>query len=183
MLGFYWSYLYTTNIWSMLSCVTQYCLIKFLGEIMSVISSLLNHKSSLYPGTVDLWVTARVLPFPLTFIFFPTLVIFSTRSEFHSRSIVEHLSNNMIVLGSNLISLVYLCLNKTSLIIFKGLIENDAFYFVALLWFGAPLGNSLFPQTGNVTFINHHNMNQLSQILNSPSLQFWYSRLWMTFSF
>ena len=94
-------------------------LMKFLREMMLVIEYLLNRTSCLYPGTVALWVNNRILTLTYTVIFFPALVIFSTRYEFQNRSIVEHLSNNITFFRYNLISFLWLCLNKTSSILKK----------------------------------------------------------------
>ena len=83
--------------------------------MLLLIAYLINHTYSFYPGTVALWVTARVPPFPCTVIFFPELVVFSTRSESQNKSMVKHFSNNISLLIFNLISLVWFYLNKTSL--------------------------------------------------------------------
>ena len=64
MFDFSWYSLCTTDILLMLSYVTRYHLIKFLRAITLIIEYLLNHTSCLYTGTVALWVTARVPPFP-----------------------------------------------------------------------------------------------------------------------
>ena len=103
----------------MLSHFNRYCLINVLVEIMFIKASLLNHKSCLYPGTVALWVTNRVPPLSCTVIFFPDLVIFSTRYELYNRSIVEQLSNYINFLRSKLISLMWFCLKKTSSLLFQ----------------------------------------------------------------
>ena len=86
---------------------------------MLVIESLINHTSCLYKGTVALWETTRLPQFPCTVILFSVLVIFSIRSELHNRSIIKQLSNNMTFLISNLINLVWFCLNKTPSTIFQ----------------------------------------------------------------
>ena len=119
---------------------------------MLVIASLLNHTSYLYLFTVSFWVTTRITPFPCIFVFFPALVIFLTRSKLQNRSIVEQLSNNRTFLISNLVSLVWLCLNRSSWIIFQKFDSTWSFYLVALLWFGAPFGTSLFPQNWKYYF-------------------------------
>ena len=117
--GFSRSSLCTANILSSLSYFTLYLLIKFLRAIMLGIVSLLNHKYCLYLGTLPLCIITRIYPFLCTEIFFPALVIFSTRYEFQNRSIVEQFPNNINLLWSNLISLLWLCLNKTFSIIFQ----------------------------------------------------------------
>ena len=101
-----------TNILLVISYVTWYCLIKFMREIMLIISSYINQKYPFYLVTVALWATARIPPFTYTVIFCPSLVIFSTRSKLQNISIVEHLYNNMALMISNLISLVWLFLKK-----------------------------------------------------------------------
>ena len=46
------------------------------------------------------------------------------------------------------------------------------FYLVALLWFGAPLGTSMFYLTENVNFICHHHLNWCSKSLHYSSIHF-----------
>ena len=90
---------------------------KVLRETMLVIASFLGHISCLYLGTIYVWVTSRLPLLPCAFIFSQALLIFSTRFELWNRSIVELLSNNITFLMSNLIYLIWLCLNKTSSIL------------------------------------------------------------------
>ena len=67
---YFYTSLCTTNILSMLSYVTRYCLDKFFRSVMLVVAYLLNHTSCLYLVTVALRVTSRVPPLPCTVIFF-----------------------------------------------------------------------------------------------------------------
>ena len=104
---------------------------------MLAIEYLIKHTSCLYPGTVSLWVTNRVTPLPCTVIVLSALVIFSTRSKLRNRSIVEQLSNNITFLLPKFISLVWLCLNRTCLIIFLKVWlnkKNVLYYSYGLLY-------------------------------------------------
>ena len=109
MFGLFQYSQWTTNMRSSLSYVTQYCVMRYLREIMFVMALELSHTSWLYPAIVAFRTTSIVPPLLFRRMVESLLKIFATIYLLHMRSIVNWLSKSMTSLRSSLILLFVAC--------------------------------------------------------------------------